>query len=316
MKIKLTNMKIDQLPVEIVMKIFNFLPMYNELKLINKRFYGVWCELNDSKTYLCIDNQMGFQCLHSIQTSKRRVTKLEIGVRHISNEHRQLYLSIINNFSSSINSLTCRDAHMDEPTFLEILSLTPNIEHLDLHLISFKLQPSQRRRWNDELNLKKLKSLSIVGCDDRFFKVFNRLPVGVLSELKITHFHWHTFTAALIRQPNIKKLTFGCFRSDSDEFPTDAFDKLKLESLELDGHRMNGMGTIAVSILAKQTKLKSLTVSNAMTFNRTDQIMSSVACLTELEVLEIDVIDTQDASFVNIFKLKKMEKLDSSICRG
>lgn len=309
MKIKLTNMKIDQLPVEIVMKIFNFLPMYNELKLINKQFYGVWCELKDSKTYLRIDNQMDSQCLHSIQTSKRRVTKLEIGVRHFSNEHRQLYLSIIKNFSSSIKSLTCRDAHMDEPTFLEILSLTPNIQHLDLHLISFKVQPSKRRRCNDDLKLKKLKSLSIVGCDNRFFRILNRLPAGVLLELKITHFHWQTFTAALIRQPNIKKLKFGCFRSDSDEFPTDTFHKLKLESLELDGHKMNGRGTIAVSILAKQTKLKSLTVSNAMSFNRIYQIMSSVAGLTELEVLEIDVVDTQDGSFENIFKLRNLKDL-------
>lgn len=39
---------IDQLPVEILMKIFSYLPSYNQVSLVNKRFYDVVCSVSDN----------------------------------------------------------------------------------------------------------------------------------------------------------------------------------------------------------------------------------------------------------------------------
>lgn len=39
---------IDQLPVEMLLKIFSYLPSYGNVSLVNKLFYDVACKLNDS----------------------------------------------------------------------------------------------------------------------------------------------------------------------------------------------------------------------------------------------------------------------------
>lgn len=309
-------MKIDQLPVEMLMKIFSFLPTYSDVSLVNKLFYGISCKVNDSNICLRIDNQMDAQCLHSIRTSKRQITKVEIGIHRFSNEDQQLYIPLIENFSSTIKHLTCRYARMDESTFRDILSLTPNIEHLELcalHVCN-KDQPPKKRH-KDDLNLTKLKSLSIDGCDDEFVRILNHLPVGVLTELQIINFYWHTLTAALNQQLNIKKLKIGCVRCihhgdyESDELPTEIFDKLNLESMELIG--LTTYRAMVPSILMKQRKLKSLIISNTrmnLTFVN-DRIMDAVAELSELEIIEINVGDSSHESFVKICKLRKLKDL-------
>lgn len=44
--------KIDELPVEILMKIFTYLPRYSEVALVNKVFYDVACSVNDLNNYV------------------------------------------------------------------------------------------------------------------------------------------------------------------------------------------------------------------------------------------------------------------------
>lgn len=39
---------IDQLPAELLMKIFSYLPSYSQVSLVNKRFYDVVCSASDN----------------------------------------------------------------------------------------------------------------------------------------------------------------------------------------------------------------------------------------------------------------------------
>ncbi len=45
-------MNIDELPVEMLMKIFRYLDRYKEVSLVNKHFYNVWCSSKDWKISL------------------------------------------------------------------------------------------------------------------------------------------------------------------------------------------------------------------------------------------------------------------------
>lgn len=44
--------KIDELPVEMLMKVFSYLPNYDTVSLVNKLFYNVACKLTDAGDYV------------------------------------------------------------------------------------------------------------------------------------------------------------------------------------------------------------------------------------------------------------------------
>lgn len=50
-------LSIDQLPVEILMKIFRYLPNCGQVSLVNKLFYNVVCSLNDIFLELFLDSK-------------------------------------------------------------------------------------------------------------------------------------------------------------------------------------------------------------------------------------------------------------------
>lgn len=309
-------MNIEQLPVEMLIKIFGYLPTYGEVSLVNKLFYGIACTVHDPNICLRIHNQMDSECLHSIRTSNRQITNIEIGIR-CSQKARSLYMSLIGNFSSTIKRLTCKFTYMDESMFLELLSLTPNVERLDLlDLLDYnECRPPHKRRCNDTFNLMKLKSLSIIGCDPKFVRFMNFLPVGVLTELQIIDFNWCTFTDVLNRQLNIRKLNFGSVQNYQpydlkDKFSTEVFDKLKLEYLKFNGSNMSSDAVL--SILSKQRGLKSVIFSDTKFKSgicANNRLTNAVADLLDLETLEIDVTDTTDESFAKVLALKKLKNL-------
>lgn len=51
-------MKIDQLPVEILMKIFNYLHSYDKVSLVNKHFYNVACKVTESRIHLRLYSEL------------------------------------------------------------------------------------------------------------------------------------------------------------------------------------------------------------------------------------------------------------------
>lgn len=51
-------MKLEELPIEILLKIFSYLPSYDNVSLVNKQFYNIVCELCDSKLCLILNSEL------------------------------------------------------------------------------------------------------------------------------------------------------------------------------------------------------------------------------------------------------------------
>lgn len=307
-------MKIDQLPVEMLIKIFSFLPAKGEASLVNKLFYNIWCQVNDSNICLRINrrffecllysNTTSYQLLQSILTSNRQISKVEIEGTEalplvISDLRRKYVISAIEKFSATVKFLKFTRVYIDGLVFLEILSLTPNIEHLNL----FELGIRDGRCHSDDLNLKKLKSLSIINCSEEFPSIFKSLPDGALTELQICNFKWSALTDILSKQLNIKALKLECGR---DDIPTSISKKLALEHLDLVVYKINRVPTIS-AILSKQTKLKSLTFSSAKGY--TERAVNTIVNLLEMGVLEVNTTKSPFPPFANIQILKKLRDL-------
>lgn len=283
-------MKIDELPVEMLMKIFSYLPSYKNVSLTNKVFYSIACTTNDPNICLRISSQMSFHLLESIRQSERKILKVEIrellaaGVKL----DQELVNSIMENYSASIKSLKYVRAEISESSFLKILALIPNVEHLDLQYLRDKRESLLKLHCTDDLALMKMKSLAIDGVE--FLSVFNRLPVGVLTELKVDRYNCESLMALVNRQLNIKELSLG--------------------HLDLRGSSVSSVEIAAV--LSKLPKLKSLTLAHQIYIQRVQvdaRIMDAVSDLLELEMLAMDVSDTPEQSFANIRKLKNLKHL-------
>lgn len=68
-------MNIEELPIEMLMKIFSYLPSYKNVSIVNKHFYNIACELCDSKICLELKSELFvsnnifyFQCGFLIST--------------------------------------------------------------------------------------------------------------------------------------------------------------------------------------------------------------------------------------------------------
>ncbi|KAG4069512.1 hypothetical protein HA402_006878 [Bradysia odoriphaga] len=164
-------------------------------------------------------------------------------------------------------------------------------------------QSSNTQLSGDDLNLKRLESLSIETFDNDIFDLSIRLPVGILTELRISSLEWNKLTALLNRQLNIKKLKLTLLTDKA--IVTDIFDKLQLESLELDALKMSSK--MIATILSKLPILKSLILSEIVVNER---VMNNVGDLSELETLTIDVTNIPVTSFENIRKLKRLKDLE------
>lgn len=314
-------MKIDQLPVEMLMKIFSYLPTYGEVSAVNRTFNHVACTVN-SNIRLRIDQRFCKRFLsitdkssvwkQSIISSNRQITTVDIVGDNsakecfvIDDHDQQQIIDVVARFSDTITCLTFAHVFMDEAAVLEILSLIPNVEDLALQELCTQRQSSKRRRSNECLNLKKLQSLSIIGCSTEFVEAFHRLPVGVLTELQISCYS-STLATTLNRQFNIKNLTYiqDDFINEHDGHLPQVFDKMKLESLILCLNVMNSV-TIA-AILSKQTKLKCLILNRETVVD--DRVMNAVASLGELEILSMNGTYTSTASLAKIYKLKNLQE--------
>lgn len=300
-------MKIDQLPVETLMQVFTYLPRHSEVSLVNKVFYTIASEVNHSDIFLRLDRKSceSILCNHAMN---RKISKLGINVA----EADDFVISVIKKFSTTITCLTLTFTKICESDLLAILSKTPNVEHLQLHALvsSAADQSSEGQLCNDELNLKKLKSMTILKDVHKYVEVLNRLPVGVLRELQI-HCHLNTLATTVHRQYNIKKLVLYAMgrKGDAEESDRDAavsvaevFDQLKLDSLKL--HLSSLSSATAASILSKQPKLKSLILTQP-----DDRIMDVVATILELEELVINISEISVSSFMKIRQLKKLQNL-------
>lgn len=309
-------MKIDQLPIELLIKIFSYQPTVREIALVNRHFYEIVTDLNDANICLRIDQRfydrffyrdaMGEQWLQSVQETKRKVSKLELRSMITSFFLDGPIFLIVEKFASYITTLKFADAFTKESVLVEILMMTPAVRVLDFQRFTIRQPRTMEERYHQgELNLKKLKSLTILSCGDEMTKLFHSLPVGVLSALKVASVEWKDLATLLNHQTSIKTLTLG--RQCPIEHPGIVFfDNLKLESFQINGNEINHFTMAA--ILSKQTELKSLKFNAEHLVCK--QVMDAVTELSELETLAMCAKYTSpERSFIDIRKLKKLKNL-------
>lgn len=313
-------MKLDQLPVEILMKTFSYVPTHDEILLVNKLFHNIACNITDANDCLRMDapfdkGSTSDDCgespkralLESIQKSKRQISKVRINGRNQFFQLRdeQFIVCVVEKFSSTIKFLRLAFVAVNESAFLTILSSTPNLEQLELIYFRYKIegQQTKRRRGNDEVNLNKLKSLKIVGPSESFIRVLSCFPVGVITNLQI-NCDWSTLVAVLNRNPNIWKLKLEYLEGDMGG--TGIFDKLKLETLELNSLNVITSANLA-TIISKQSRLKYLTLCNGPAVDQ--QLLDVVAELVNLEVLTMNVGRISVEFFVQLWKMKNLREV-------
>lgn len=221
-------------------------------------------------------------------------------------------MPIVKKFSGTIKHLLIWliAKSVDFSDIVDILSLVPNVEHLSLRVNTFVsrgYQPPKKRRL-DDLNLNQLHTLVLENCSDDIWRLFDRLPQGVLKELSISNVKLNEFDELFKRQYNIKKLTvhgphlFNENRSQL-EVAVHCFDHLNLETLDWqqDQFKFN-----TSEILSNQPKLKSLRLCDIVDANVMNVVTNR---LTDLESLTFDVSSTPAGSVANIKKLKNLKHL-------
>ncbi|KAG4071586.1 hypothetical protein HA402_011740 [Bradysia odoriphaga] len=329
---------INQLPVEILIKIFGYLPSFGRVSLVNKLFYDVSCSVHASK--ICVTFCLDFPWLEhpehqsimdSIENTKRQLSKVCIeyagNVDRLSDVWETAFcdtVRILGKFSATIKFIRLKSrllesVSMNRSDFAQILSLIPNVEHIHMYRVFIR---TNELRTNDQpnggcLKLDRLKTLELVECGEEFLGAFNRLPAGCLKELTITY--WQLDVQLLIEfllsQSNIKTLTI----SDEDEYndtplPDHVFDNLKLESI-LSYQRAYTKSH--ANMLSKQTRLSNLRLRNGHSDTVIDESVLNIITnqLSELEILELTVDEAHCVSFFNrIGKLKKLKDLTLDTC--
>lgn len=218
-------------------------------------------------------------------------------------------ISIIAKFGASIKCLKISRTRLAMSTFLEILSLVPNLEHLVIESLQLQDEKSLKQRKissDNDLNLHQLKKLryqgNVVGRD-AILAVFDRLPVGELTELDLICFELNAVVVLFKRQTNIVKLEVTEFIfTVSDRF--DIFDSLTLQSLVISSY---SSPDIAI-FLSNQTQLKSLTIPHA---EAKEDLLNFVANhFTKLETLSINMSRAPSALCkANISNIKSLKDL-------
>lgn len=217
-------------------------------------------------------------------------------------------IDILAKFGDNIDFLrVCAD---DPADFIEAISFTPNLNHLELVLHSKDDRPKKKFRYDgqldDEINLLRLKKLNIERANDEFLVIFNRLPAGVLVELTVHQNSIRYLTNLFRGQVNVKKLTIvkdHCY--DPVEIPADLLDNLQIEVLNwrADSFRAN---TIR-SIMAKQTNLKILKLIDGDVDVRLLEVITNH--LNKLETLSISVNEIPISAVRIMSKLLTLKEL-------
>lgn len=252
------------------------------------------------------DKKNQLQILESIRVTNRPISKFNIDFCTESETHWRTTISIIEKFSATIKYLRLRAPDLGMSDFLEILSLVPNVERLVLiSLGENRFIPNTIMSSDDDLNLQRLKALHLIDGSVEFSGVFNRLPAGVLTELRIENLNLDTLTDLFKRQVDIKRIILIDYRLSPPPLGNGFLDHLKLESLFL-AHYHNGYKLSR--ILSKQNKLKSLQLAYNVAF---DALLMTIIIsqLTKLETFTINLSETSAAFINSIDKLTKWKDL-------
>lgn len=253
--------------------------------------------------------------LQSIKKTNRNITKISVYfLRPPDQTTFKSMISIIKKFSPTIK---CFKYHGDIKLtdFVEILSSIPNVVNLGLDFVRTpeEIQPTQKRRRLmpsidiNDLNLHKLKTLKFQHCSDEFVVLFNRLPAGVLTELKLDHGNLDELKVLFMKQTNIKKLKMKWLNHNplTHSIAGDLFDNQKLESLVWHYYDSN-----IHKVLCKQSNLKSLKLIPELFTDSDEDLMKVIADhLTSLKTFSIYFRQIPVVALRNINKLKNLTEL-------
>lgn len=253
----------------------------------------------------------------SIQKTQRNISRLEIVVSYDyddENERAKFTIDavkIVKKFSATIKYLRLIFAPLTLLDFHQIVSLLPNVEHLDLQFLELKQLKHQGDATNltdKRLELHRLKKLDIWCCDKNLFHVLDGLPAGVLRECTIyADVGVNSLDRFIEQQYNIKHLNLDLL----GDLPSHIFDRLALKSLIYTADRKFSVN--CPKILSKQTKLKSLVLHEY----RVDNDMLNVITnhMSELETVCIS-LDSKSlvATFNDLAKLKNLKHLELRKC--
>lgn len=257
--------------------------------------------------------------MDSIQITTRKISKASIsfGVDRFSHLWKLAIsdaMKILRKFSATIKYLELKYIGIEMHDFLEMLSLIPNAEYLNMCGVFEATRSDTVAKLNNEcLQLDRLKTLQLIERDVDFLFVFSGLPAGVLNELIIGyssgHFDVELLTEFFRKQSNIKKLTLSDDVDVENPFPVNVFGNLKLESFLC---YQNEYSSEFANLLSKQTQLISLSLLIAYV---DESVLNVIANrLSELETLEIGFDEQQVEPFKKIEKLKKLKELTLANC--
>lgn len=264
--------------------------------------------------------------MESVQMTKRKISNVWIilaprvpeGTRHRPNDFYKLTIAdivkILKQFSANVKHFKLEIWHdyIDYPhieietsDLLQILSLVPNAEHLEMiNVIEQALRPTREQTY---VALDQLKTLEI-SKSRRFLVVFNSLPPGVLKEFNVSYCDLNSdgATEFLTKQPNIKKLTL--FEVSG---PHNIFDHLALESFSFRGYD----STHLAHFLSKQIQLTSLTLRGVqLNESGLDLITNQLTNLEHL-TLEIAYSDMRGKIVETCKRIAQLKKLKESSVR-
>lgn len=235
----------------------------------------------------------------SVMNTTRKITNINID--GAEQDDVNSIIDIVKKFSTSVVDFKLNGGGRFEltcPELILILSSIPNVINLSLVRVHHKTpQGKQLLPSNKDLNLNQLKMLSIEYCSDEIVSTFNRLPAGILSEIKFRGDSLHLFK----NQVGIKKLIM------ESRFPTftndNLFDDLQLESCEWQTPTFSDRICNIKTLLSKQTKLKSLKLKEG---DVNANLINFITKFTELEALSISIRGT---NLKQIGELKNLKEL-------
>lgn len=209
--------------------------------------------------------------------------------------------NIMEKFGERVKTLTVQVC-MSVSNLRELLSMTPNIEKLQMSGVKVPLNPALKKRCvrtAGKLNMHKLKTVIIFRCDNKITKIVESIPNDAIKDLRWMSIPDDHLDDLLENQPNIT--TFHSFTS----FPLSLLANKKLKELVLK-FTLDEPADEVEEFLKKQMGLKKLTMWTELS----DASLAIVGEMKELEELELR------QEIANLNKIEKLPKLRELIING
>ena len=300
-----------QLPHELLVQIFKYIPDHLPLREVCKTFNEISCstrlfklqlksQWNDSYTKF-LDND---EIFHSMLKTQRRINSIEISCEsldriEINSQQIDRLAKVVQYFSVNLKHLEI-SGNVLSFDILKLLILMPNIEKLSLRNIGEMndVIPS-----NFELSLLHLKQFESMNCSINVLKCFDSLSNGVLHKIELVNKENFVECNQNIKlfknQENLKEIV-----ATTNLVQHLSLHRTKLESMTLKGPKIPLAGIINGQCM--MTKFASEGICE-------NDLVLICNELRSLRQLEMSSSESRSSEFAQISKLTKLEKLKISM---